>query len=466
MRPSFIQRLPIRWVILGATLLALGCSLLVWSLGAFWLGRNFLWYSQEYRMMAQVRMVWTSEDSNDLGNRGGLPLVSTLQEEARRRVEALSTPATSARIFDAEGRLVAESDSQHEVPPAAPERIQSLLNSSENGRNRHAAYAYDGSVGDSDQDWMVLLLPIRDARRDVGVLQFSARRRQPREVTLKMFSYLAVAGGIGLLASILGALWVARWLAEPMERLRQATLKLQRGDFTSRTGVADVDAQNEVYQVSAAFDQMADFVEASLEAQRRFVADASHELKTPLTAIGGMADMLKLGQDPEKQRKAIDIICRESDRMSRLVADLLTLSKSGQKPAEQTLEHLSLSQTLQDVVEVVVATHPERKVEVEIEEGLYMIGNRDELSRLMRNLLDNALQHTPPGSQVRASCRLVSQGILLEVSDQGPGIEARYLTSSSVFIGPTLRGLVRLGEVGWDWPLWSRLQLAMVAASA
>jgi two-component system OmpR family sensor kinase len=420
MQLSLIHRLPIRWVILGATLAALGFSFLIWCVGAYWLGQNFLWYSQEYRMLAQVRMVWTGEDLDDQGNRRGLPISTSLQQEAEQRVRSLTTPATAARIFDLNGRLLAESPGPQAVGPAEPEQIQAALDVPQDVRNRHLAYAVDGNT----EDWMVVLLPIRFQRQDVGVLQFSSLRRQPREVTRKMLGYLSGAAAVAFLVSIAAALWVARWLAEPMERLRQATLKLQKGDLKARTGLAAYASHNEVYQVSAAFDQMADFVEKSLEAQRRFVADASHELKTPLTSIGGMADMLKLGQDPEKQRKAIDIICRESDRMSRLVADLLTLSKAGQKPAEQTIEHLCLGLTLKEAVETMATTHPDREIEVEAEEGLYLMGNRDELARLIRNLLDNAVQHTPPTARVRAVCRLTPEGILLEVTDEGPGIEA------------------------------------------
>lgn len=422
MKLSLLHRLPIRWVILGATLAALSCSLLVWSLGALWLGQNFLWYSQEYRMLAQVRLVWGGEEADDQGNRRGLPVSEAFPQDAQKWVEALSMPGTSATVFDLEGRVLAESQG-HPVPPADPSRVRAVHAIPDSVRNRHLAYAHDFP----DQDWMVVLVPLRRNQQDVGVLQFNSVRRQPREVTLKMFSYLGAAGAVAALVSVMGALWVSHWLSVPMERLRQATLRLQRGDFKARTGLADVQSSNELYLVSAAFDQMADYVEKSLESQRRFVADASHELKTPLTAIGGMADMLKLGQEPEKQRKAIDIISRETDRMSRLVADLLTLSKAGQKPAEQTIEHLNLSQVLQETVEVVEALHPDRNIEVEIENDLYMMGNRDELTRLIRNLLDNAVQHTPPQAKVKASLHLQGEGVMLTVADEGSGIEARDL---------------------------------------
>ncbi len=421
-RANFIQRLPIRWVILGATLATLMVSMLIWTLGAFWLGHTFLWYSQVYRMVAQVRIVWTGQEPES-GSRNGLPASDSYPEDAAARVAALDSRGTSARIFDTNGRLLAHSANAPEVPEADLDHLHQALSLPEDTRNRSIAYTWRSKRF----EYMVLLLPIRKNHHDVGVLQFNSVRFQPRDLSLRMLGYLGVAAAVALLVSGMGALWVAHWLAVPIERLQQATLKLQRGDFKARTGLSGVSSRNEVFQLSAAFDEMADSVEYSLESQRRFVADASHELKTPLTAIGGMADMLKLGQDAEKQRKAVDIISRESDRMSKLVADLLTLSKAGQKPAEQTIEHMSLTSALEETVDVLSTLHPQRKIEVDAEKDIYLMGNRDELTRLMRNLLDNAVAYTPSSARIKASLRLAEEGVVLEVADEGPGIEARDL---------------------------------------
>jgi len=420
MRPSLIQRLPIRWVILCTTLGALSCSLVLWSVGAYWLGQSFLWYSQEYRMIAQVRMVWTGEEPKDQGNRRGLPVGPSLAEEAQARVDSLTTPATHARIFDQNGQLLAASRGEMPVPAADDGKLQELLGISQEIRNRHLVYAFDGP----EQDWMVLLLPLRSHHQDIGVLQFCAQRRPPKEAQIRMLGYLGLAAAAALLTSIGIALWVSRWLAIPLERLREATLRLQQGDFKARTGLSAIESRNEVYQISAAFDQMAEYVERSLESQRRFVADASHELKTPLTSIGGMADMLKLGQNPDKQQRAVEIISRETDRMARLVADLLTLSKAGQKPAEHTMEHLNLSQVVKEVVETATATSADRQVQLRLEDDLFLVGNRDEISRMLRNLVDNALKHTAAGTLIEVRGHHTEQGIVLEVADHGPGIEA------------------------------------------
>jgi two-component system, OmpR family, sensor kinase len=413
-------RLPIRSVILRGTLGALACSLLVWCIGALVLGHSFLWSSQEWRTIAQVRMIWTEEEPTDPRHRGGLPYPDRV--DIRARVHALSASGNFVRILNLEGKPLAQTPGPELVPlPDQPKLAEALAPFG--ASHRHATYQYDAD----ERNWMVLLQPIKRGGKDVAVLQFCAVWRQPREVTRALIGYVIVAATLASVISVLFALALANWLSRPIRLLHETTVRFQQGDLKARTGLADEMSRNEVVQVSAAFDRMADHIEQSLSAQRRFVADASHELKTPLTAIGGMADMLKVGQEPEKQQKAINIILRETDRMSRLVRDLLTLSKAEHAPTEPGIGRFDLGRIVRETAEVVTLANPERNVQVEANEELHLFGNPDELGRLVLNLLENALQHTPPGTPVRVSCRKAEKGIMLEVSDQGPGIEKRDL---------------------------------------
>lgn len=363
-------------------------------------------------MVALVRMVWTEDDVTDPRHRKGLPLPAQGLES---RLEALRAEENFARVLDLQGNPV--QDGASELPPPDPELVRSML-AIHGDEHRHAVYA----VNHGDRRWMVLLQPIRKDGSDVAVLQFGATWRQPHEVTRALVLFLIV-GTLTASALCIGiAFALANWLSRPIRQLHESTVRFQGGDLKARTGVSDERSQNEVVQLSAAFDRMAENIEQSMVTQRRFIADASHELKTPLTAIGGMADMLRLTQEPEKQQKAINIIVRETDRMSRLVGDLLTLSKVEHAPTEPGLGRVSLDKVLRETAEVVAAANPKRTIEVQAQEGLHLFGNPDELARLVRNLLDNAVQHTPPGTSIQASCRALPDGILLEVADQGPGI--------------------------------------------
>jgi two-component system OmpR family sensor kinase len=415
------QRLPIRWLILGAMLASLAFSTLVWSVGVYFLGQNFLWYSQVFRMLHQVRMVWTGDDTGWVGFRKGLPALDTYPRDAAERVQLLDTPGTSARILDLSGRVLAQSPAGQEVPPPGLGEIRMLAGQTAEDAQRHQAYVFRG-----EREWMVVLIPIRQHQRDVGVLQFASQRRQPREVTRTMLGYVLAVAGLATVVTSLAALIVARWLAIPMERLQRATEAFMRGNWNARTGLGTVDSRNEVYRVSAAFDQMAEQIQGNLETQRRFIADASHELKTPLTAIMGMSQMLPLTHEPEKLARAARIIERESERMSSLVQDLLTLSKADQAPEGLEVTRVDLGQLTRQVVETLQALYPGREVQLQLDEPLWVLGSSEELSRLLRNLIENALQHTD--SAVRVESRPpASDRVVLEVSDRGPGIEAADL---------------------------------------
>ena len=411
-RPLQPQRLPIRWLILGAMLASLAFSTLVWAVGVYFLGQNFLWYSQVFRMLHQVRMVWTGDDSGWSGFRKGLPALNTYPEDAAQRVGLLESAGTAARILDLGGRVLAESATAQAVPPPHNAVIRQLVETPEDAQ-RHQAYAYTG-----EREWMVVLIPIRQHQRDVGVLQFLSQRRQPREVTRMMLSYVLVVAGLATVVTALAALMVARWLAIPMEKLQRATEAFMGGNWNARTGLGSVDSNNEVYRVSAAFDRMAEQIQSNLETQRRFIADASHELKTPLTAIMGMSQMLSVTQEPEKQARAARIIERESERMSTLVQDLLTLSRAEQMPSEKAL--VELSGVARQVIETLQSLHPNRSIELKAE-SVSIPGHAEELSRMLRNLIENALQHTD--STVRVECHRCGGQADLEVSDQGPGID-------------------------------------------
>jgi two-component system OmpR family sensor kinase len=404
---------PLRWVIAATVLLALALSLSLWSLGGYWLAQQFLWTTQEWRTIAMVRMVWNEPDPANNRNRDGLTAIS----DWRGRAQALSVSGCYARILDIRGQVLAQPSLEAPLDPPTALQIADLL-ATHAPEHRHRVYA----AGSGDRQWMILLQPVRKEGQDVAVLQFCAPWRQPREVRQAMTLYLSLAALVALAIALLLSVLLARRLAAPIRQLQETAQRFQQGDLKARMGEVPEQSRNEFHQVFAGFDRMANHIEQSLTQQRRFVADASHELKTPLTAICGMAEMLKVTSDPAKQSKAIDIISREGERMSRLVSDLLTLSKAEHAPTEPGLGRIELSRWLREGVETVLAAHPNRTIEARSEEGLQLFGNPDELTRMLFNLLENAVLHTPEGAAIEASCGRRPEGIVLSVADQGPGI--------------------------------------------
>jgi len=166
-------------------------------------------------------------------------------------------------------------------------------------------------------------------------------------------------------------------------------------------------------------------LQSALVAQRRFVADASHELRSPLTTIRGNVGLLLKRTDitSDDRVAALNDIAGESERMSRMVQDLLTLARAD---AGYHLEKspVDLEPIIQDVSRQAQTLQPFRRVELQDGVPTMVQGNADALKQLLWILVDNALKHTPEGGRIRM--RLGSAGMTAElaVADDGPGIPA------------------------------------------
>jgi two-component system, OmpR family, sensor kinase len=160
--------------------------------------------------------------------------------------------------------------------------------------------------------------------------------------------------------------------------------------------------------------------EAALDRQRAFVADASHELRTPLTSVLANLELLADELDGE-QRQAAASALRSSRRMRRLVADLLLLARSD-SGTERRLAPVDLGEVAVDAVSEAGVLSSEHVLEVTAPEGLVVHGARDELHRLVLNLVENAINHTPPGTHIAVRVAPDGDQVDLIVEDDGPGV--------------------------------------------
>ncbi len=243
--------------------------------------------------------------------------------------------------------------------------------------------------------------------------------------SLRLFLVIGVLSGAGL--ALLAGLMVARRAMAPIAALTTTARKIERTRDPAET-IPVVEADDEVAELARTLDNMLHALDASrsetedaLRRQREFVADASHELRTPLTSVLANLELLAESLDGEQQDAAHSAL-RSSRRMRRLVADLLLLARHD---AARQAPH-----TPTDVGQVLVEAAGELGViadghELSIDANrAYVDGARDELHRLTLNLVENAIRHTPPGTQVWASVERVDGQVRLTVEDDGPGIPA------------------------------------------
>jgi two-component system OmpR family sensor kinase len=185
-------------------------------------------------------------------------------------------------------------------------------------------------------------------------------------------------------------------------------------------------SKDEIGQLAATFDQMIEQIDGLMRSQRSFVADASHELRGPLTVIRGNLDLLKRNLSEEDRSESITVLEAEMTRMTRIVNDLLVLAEveSGQLDQEETV---SLKELLLDAHERALQLAGERQVVIERQEDLWVKGDAHRLDQLIGNLVGNAIKYTPEGGTITLSLYQDGDWARLDVTDTGMGIPAEHL---------------------------------------
>lgn len=158
--------------------------------------------------------------------------------------------------------------------------------------------------------------------------------------------------------------------------------------------------------------------------QRRFVADASHEMRTPLAAIRASAEGALVGPPSVGDlQHALAIVVESADRLSRLTDDLLTLARADEVPPDRDVASVDLSVVVAETLEAFAIAHPKLPhAQQTLAADLPVVGDPDEIGRIVANLVDNSYRHGGTGGPPRVATRLVEREAVVEVSDDGPGI--------------------------------------------
>ena len=260
------------------------------------------------------------------------------------------------------------------------------------------------------------------------VVQY-ARRVSEVEATVgrvRAFLLGGVLGGTAL--ALLGALALAKRSLAPIARLTATARSIQRtGDPDASVPIPDT--EDEVAELAQTLDDMLRSLTASrsetqemLDRQRQFVADASHELRTPLTSVLANLELLADVLDGDRGEAARSAL-RSSHRMKRLVADLLLLARADANRQSAPHEPIDLSQVALEAVAEIGAQADDHELTVATD-PVVVRGARDDLHRVVVNLLENALRYTPVGSHVTLSITERGGRARIEVEDDGPGIPA------------------------------------------
>ncbi len=346
--------------------------------------------------------------------------VSLDQTFDRALTQAAAQTSTTILVVDSDGRVVADS--------AKPSAV-----GSDYGKRAEIRKALSGGYGEATRQLqngrlaLYVAAPILVSGRVVGVTYASSSTFSVLTLLSEYRGDLAIVVIAFLIAAFIITEVLTRWLARPLQDLQRGAARLA-SDHSVRVKPS---GPRETRELATAFNELAEEIESSSvelhEEERRksrFISDVSHELRSPLTGIRLAAEtLLENDIDATDEKRFLETIVRESDRLTGLANDLLELQRIEGATGELPLTQVDLRQAALLAVEANEPVAAERGVTVVVEgRAPRVLGVRDRLQQVVGNLLDNATRHTPTGKHVFVRLSEEDGQAVLRVVDEGSGI--------------------------------------------
>jgi signal transduction histidine kinase len=284
-----------------------------------------------------------------------------------------------------------------------------------------------GNFYEAGREWLVFGMPaLRSIQGETYYLLFAdPRRTQSLQGALSEFGtellpLLLQAAVVGLLVAVALAILISRSIARPLQTVAQAAMVVAGGRFNQRIPVK---GPREVRAVADAFNRMADEVQSEQQAQQDFLANVSHDLKTPLTSIQGYSQAIMDGAAPNPVAAA-KIIYDESARLNRMVVELTDLARLQAGRLSMHMTALDIGQLTGAVAQRLSIVAEEKGIQLNIETSPMpeIAGDGDRLEQVLTNLISNAINYTPSGGMVSVRTQIANGGVEVSVQDTGVGI--------------------------------------------
>jgi len=280
---------------------------------------------------------------------------------------------------------------------------------------------------------MDVALPITTADGNTYIIQILDTKQTAADLSGSLIAIILRTAVIGLVISVLLSLVLSKTLVVPIQSLTRAAERVAQGDFSRHI---DDDARDEIGELAQTFNNMAGQLKetvAQLELaavrQKEFVANVSHELRTPLTSVRSYAETLldSPGLEAPTRAELLQVVVDESDRMTGIVQDLLTLAQLDSQRRTRPLETFSFEEAVERTIRAVALTVQEKGLHLDRHfpaEMPPMTGYRPGVEQVVLNIVANAVKYTPRGGQVSLTAAEDGARVTLTVADNGPGIPA------------------------------------------
>jgi two-component system OmpR family sensor kinase len=295
-----------------------------------------------------------------------------------------------------------------------------------------------------DEDIGIVAQPIGPKKNPQWVAVYSRNFEEVAETVSFIRGRVLWACAAALLVALIGGFFVANRLARRVRRVERAANDVARGHFDREP--LPVDSEDELGQLTRTFNAMQQQLREVDIARKEFIATASHELRTPIFSLAGFVELLQDEDlDEETRREFVDTMREQVERLQKLSVDLLDLSRLDSGSVELHTEEVDLAELTRSVVgefrPALQDHHTELHMEVP-EEGPLADCDRERVAQIMRILLDNALRHTPTGTDVTVSAQRENGSAEFTVADDGPGLPpgSRDKAFERFYTGDAARG--------------------------
>ena len=336
-------------------------------------------------------------------------------QEALREIasSAAETAGVRVLVLDADGTVLADAPGGLAVG-----RNYATLRRPEIGDALRGESVSSGRYSDTEgRELIATAVPVYDEDQQiVGAVRITQDAAPVAANVRRVRLGLLAIGGAGLLAGLVLAFGLAGSLSRPLTRLAAAARRLGSGDLGARA--EDVKGAREIEELAGSFDEMADRLERTVQAQRSFVANASHQLRTPLTGMKLRLESARSSTSDDEVTHQLEAADREVDRLSEIVDRLLAVSREIEEGHPTEVD-------LGDVVARALTRWTERARRLETRllasgGGGKAQGNPSDLDQILDNLLDNAITYAP--GEVTVESGRIDGRAFVAVQDRGPGI--------------------------------------------
>ena len=375
--------------------------------------RDALMQRTAHSVATNIKTLSAVTGENDLTD-----IISGHKSEVRENIVSISKmTASDIHIFDCDGKLLLGSAAIKSALPA--EVAQDILS----GGSKYTISDLDGMLTQKSLNYFYIIVG-NDNLPD-GIILVTTPNITDAGFVSRVIKLFAAISLWVFLAILIGVYIVSERISAPIKKASHAATQYALGDFTERIPVK---GQDEIANLSRAMNYMADSLSKTEENRNTFIANVSHDLRTPMTTIAGFADGLLDGTiPPEKQQHYLEIISSETHRLSRLVSSLLEMSRAGKGNINPV--RFNLTEKARQALISLGSRIDEKNIEIEFncDEDMFVTADTDSIHQVVYNLTENAVKFCNVGGNITINIGKEGKKVFFEICNTGESIPKEEL---------------------------------------